>query len=158
MRQLIALCALALAGTSAYGSIISVNAVIGCSQSCVTVAVSWADLAYPVYSAEVDDPLGNTLFTLNVPSPAVRTGSILPNPQTAYGISASTVHILTDPGILNLYGQDNVPDGSVSFVATFEQATPEPGGWILVTGGLGLILAYSVIRRRAQLRLRRLLL
>jgi hypothetical protein len=122
-------------------------------------------LALPVFTADVDDNFGDLLFALNVPSPAAKTGSILPNPQTAFGLPPSTIEIITNgaPAYvaedlsvepqqptfadLLLLGVDGTVISDTRFVATFP--TPEPAGWALAGAGLGLLLiGVGVFHRR----------
>lgn len=163
MYRLLGVLSLVMGAAAANAAPITYTAVLGCGSTCVTVALSWVNMPVPITTAEVQDNFGETLFSLNVPSPPVSTGSIIPNPQTVFGLSTTTVRLITNgqpiasagslvaaealaddlcccqPTYANLVLANKDEGISISqrFVAT---DVPEPATWSMLGAGIGLLL------------------
>lgn len=160
--------------TFAYAGPITYTAVVGCNGTCVTVSLSWSDTSEAVNTAGVTDNLGNPLFDFSMPSPPSTTGSILPNPQTIFGLSSTVIQIITNGDPVNegtallapasIGAAATVPTGRYAnvylwdtygepiyferFVATYGSDVPEPATLSLVGGACGLVL---ILARRRKL-------
>ena len=182
MRRFLAFAVFVTAATTLHASSISYTAFVSCS-SCVTVYLSWFAEPSPVYYAEVDDSSGNSILYLNVPYPAVSTGSILSDPQVFSGLPGSTLSVLTHgqvginglasiesiasekttPAILqSSAGCTNFPcldlwdqghQNIIDSTPFVAVAVPEPGVWTLTATGFGLLLVGG---RRLRRRSRKL--
>jgi len=164
MKRFLLCAALALSTTTLHASLIY-SAFVSCS-SCVTVSLSWANEPVGVSFAEVDDSLGNFLFSLNVPSPPRTTGSIIPNPQTISGLSRTTISVISNGqagfglasirpeanvfATLNLEDSNHTVIDSSIFVADVTAATPEPAAWSLMCAGMVLLFFWMRRQRRRQ--------
>src|SRR5205814_701788 len=104
---------------------------------------------------EVDNSVGNFLFSLNVGFPST-TGSILPNPQTVSGLSPHTIFVVSNgqAGVqsaaaevapaLNVFATLNLLDSErrlvdQSLFVASPSAIPEPAVWSLMCAGMGLL-------------------
>jgi hypothetical protein len=123
----------------------------------VTASLSWAAEPRAVSFAEVDDNLGNFLFSLNVGPPPRTTGSINPNPQTVSGLPSSTMAVVTNGQVgvfvnsfatLDLLDANHQLIDSTLFIADVPGAIPEPASWSLAGMGLGLAVLYARKLRR----------
>ena len=154
-----------------YSAVVPPPAVCGEDPSqppnCVSVSMSWANEPPPGVSFAVVTANGNpdqVLFALNVPPVPTTTGSIVPNPQTIYGLDPTTMQIITNGQIsavgsfgvaLNDFAELDLenPSGQVIdktvFIAQVEStAVPEPAAWPLISVGLVLVLLSAWRRRR----------
>ena len=157
MKKLLICAALATAATTLHAAIIY-SATIGCSQSCVTVSLSWAE-SFPVNYADVEDNSDDVIFTLNLGSFAGQdTGEISPYPQTFGPLSSTDISEIssgqayvsitsTAPGLLG-GGEDEAPDSDGAIFAA--QTVPEPVAWSLTSAGLALLFLYSRTPRRKR--------
>ena len=161
MKRFLLCAALAVSTTTLHASMIY-SAYVSCG-SCVTASLSWANEPSGVSFAEVDDSLGNFLFSLNVPFPARTTGSIVPNPQTVSGLSRTVINIVSNgqAGVgaasirpesnvfatLNLLDSNRTVVDSSLFVAA---VTPEQAAWSLTCAGMAFLFFWMRRQRRRQ--------
>jgi hypothetical protein len=145
MKKFLVCAALAMAATNLHAAIMY-SASIGCQESCVTVALSWAAEPFAVNYAAVENSLDNVIFTFNLgPFAGQTTGSIVPSPQTFGPLSASDISeirsgqayvSLTSTAAGLLGGGDGPGTDGTSF---FVPNTPEPAAWWLTAAGLALL-------------------
>jgi len=155
MKKFLVCLVIATAGTTLHAAILY-SATIGCQQTCVTVALSWAE-SFPVNYADVEDKADNVLFALNLGSFAGQTtGEISPYPQTFSTLSANAISEIGSgqayvsissiaPGLLG-GGEAPDSDGAI-FTAQIE---PEPAVWSLTAAGLAGLFLYARTRRRKR--------
>jgi hypothetical protein len=155
MKKFLVFAALAMAATTLHAATIAYSASVGCNESCVTVALSWAGEPFAVNYAVVENSLNNLIFALNLgPFAGQTTGSIVPSPQTFGSISPSDISEIHSgqayvsissvaPGLVG-GGDGPGSDGTPFFVPN----TPEPAAWLLTATGLALLLLRARTLRR----------